>query len=160
MHTNGGVLISNMKGDLPCYGAVWFHEGAITNILSLSNIKKRRKLEYDSTGCDTFIVTGKNGSRLEFKASDFGLYYYDLNVDPNFSFLPTVAENKFPYSNRQFQRAKLAREVYCSIGNPSMDDFKRIIRTNGLKNCPVTMEDINIAEKIFEKDVSTLKGKK
>ena len=75
LHTNGGVLVSNMKGDLPGYGEVWYHEGAITNILSLSNIKKRRKIEYDSSGGDTFIVTGKNGSRLEFKASDFGLYY-------------------------------------------------------------------------------------
>ena len=148
-----------MRGDLPGYGTVWYHEGAITNILSLSNIKKRRKTEYGSKNSDIFIVKGKNGSQLEFKASDFDLYYYDLNIDPNFSFLQTVAENKFPYSSRQFHRAKLAREVYHSIGNPSMDDFKRIVRTNGLRNCPVTMEDINIAEKIFGKDVSTLKGK-
>ena len=158
LHTNGGVLVSNMKGDLPGYGAVWFHEGAITNILSLSNIKKRRKIEYDLTTGDTFIVTGKNGSRIEFKASDFGLYYYDLNIDPDFSFLQTVAENKFPYSNRQFQRGKLAREVCHSIDNPLMESFNKILRTNGLRNCPVTIEDINIAENIFGKDVSTLKG--
>ena len=153
------VLISNMKRDLPGYGTVWYHEAATTNILSLSNIKKRRKNEYNSENGDTFIVKGKNGSWLEFKASYFGLYYYDLNKAPNFSLLQTVAENKFPYSNRQFQWAKLAREVYHSIGNPSMADFKRIVRTNGLKNFPVTMKDISIAEKIFGEDVSTLKGK-
>ena len=87
------------------------------------------------------------------------MYYYDLSRDQDFSFLQTVTENKFPYSNRQFQRAKLARDVYHSIGNPSMEDFKKIIRINGLKNCPVTIEDINIAKNIFGKDVSTLKGK-
>ena len=40
-----------------------------------------------------------------------------------------------------------------------MEDFKRIVRTNGLKNCPITIKDISIAEKIFGDDVSTLKGK-
>ena len=105
------------------------------------------------------MVTGKDGSRIEFKESDFRLYYYDLSKDQDFSFLQTVAENKFQYSNRQFQRAKLVRDVYHSIGNPSIEDFKKIIRTNGLKKCPVTIEDINIAENIFGKHVSTFKGK-
>ena len=73
--------------------------------------------------------------------------------------LQTVKENRFPYSSRQYERAKLAREVYHSIGNPSIKDFKNIIRMNGLRNCPVTQEDIELAEKIFGPDVSTLKGK-
>ena len=30
---------------------------------------------------------------------------------------------------------------------------------NGIKNCPITLEDIDIAEKIFGKDIYTLKGK-
>jgi hypothetical protein len=30
---------------------------------------------------------------------------------------------------------------------------------NAIKNCPVTTEDVNIAEKIFGKDMSSLKGK-
>jgi hypothetical protein len=30
---------------------------------------------------------------------------------------------------------------------------------NIIKNCPVTTEDFNIAEKIFGKDISSLKGK-
>ena len=87
-------------------GMVWY-EAVSNNILSLSNMKKRRKIEYNSENGDTFIVKGKNGSRLEFKASDFGLYYYELNMAPNSSLLQTVAENKSPYSDRQFQKGSV-----------------------------------------------------
>ena len=49
LHTNGGVLTTNQKAGLPGYGAVWYDPRAITNILSLNNVKKRRKVIYDST---------------------------------------------------------------------------------------------------------------
>ena len=159
LHTNGGVLVTNTKADLPGYGTVWFDERAITNILSLSNVKKKRRIVYDSENGDTFEVINKNGDKLKFGPSEHGLYYYDLNKTEGFSMLQTVQENRFPYSARQFERAKIARDVYHAIGNPSISDYKNIIKTNGLRNCPVTIEDINIAEKIFGKDVSTLKGK-
>ena len=67
LHTNGGVLISNMKGDLLGYGMVWYHEAAITNILSLSNIKKRRKNEYNSENGDTFVVKVKMDHIINLK---------------------------------------------------------------------------------------------
>ena len=30
---------------------------------------------------------------------------------------------------------------------------------NAIKNCPITLEDIDIAERMFGKDIVTLKGK-
>ncbi len=73
--------------------------------------------------------------------------------------LNIVAENRLMYTERQYQQAKKARELYHAIGNPSVKDFKNIVKMNATKNCPVTVEDINIAEKIFGPDVSSLKGK-
>jgi len=35
VYGNGGALTTNKKGTLQNYGEVWFHEDAITNILSL-----------------------------------------------------------------------------------------------------------------------------
>ena len=40
-----------------------------------------------------------------------------------------------------------------------MDNFKSILRMNVIQNCPVTVEDVNIADKIFGPDMSSLKGK-
>ena len=34
-----------------------------------------------------------------------------------------------------------------------------MLRSNMIRNCPVTEEDVKIAEKIYGKDISTLKGK-
>ena len=73
--------------------------------------------------------------------------------------IQTVEENKTFYTERQFQRAKRARDLYLAIGTPSIKDFKAIIRMNAITNNPVTTEDIEIAEKIFGPDIGTLKGK-
>ena len=37
--------------------------------------------------------------------------------------------------------------------------LKNIITINGVKNCPITIGDINITEKIFGKDIAYLKDK-
>jgi hypothetical protein len=38
-------------------------------------------------------------------------------------------------------------------------DFKWVIRSNQIKECPVTVQDINIALKIWGKNIVALKGK-
>ena len=42
---------------------------------------------------------------------------------------------------------------------PTVKNFKHIIKSNQIQNCPITMEDIEIAEQIHGKDMSHLKGK-
>ena len=42
---------------------------------------------------------------------------------------------------------------------PSVADFKNAIKMNYTHNCPVTVDDINVAEDVFGKDVFALKGK-
>ena len=42
---------------------------------------------------------------------------------------------------------------------PSITDFKNAIKMNYIHNFPITIEDINIAEDIFGKDIYILKGK-
>jgi len=36
---------------------------------------------------------------------------------------------------------------------PSLSDFKAILQMNSIKNNPITIEDVNIAEKIFGPDI-------
>mmetsp|Transcript_3573 Transcript_3573/g.6937 ORF Transcript_3573/g.6937 Transcript_3573/m.6937 type:complete len:275 (+) Transcript_3573:1941-2765(+) len=71
----------------------------------------------------------------------------------------TVRENMEGYSRTQVQRAKLARETAKMLGFPSDDDYKWLVRTGIIKNCPITVEDISIATDIFGPDVHAIKGK-
>jgi hypothetical protein len=40
-----------------------------------------------------------------------------------------------------------------------MKDFKWVIQSNQIKNCPVTVQDIDVAQKIWGKNIAALKGK-
>jgi hypothetical protein len=71
----------------------------------------------------------------------------------------TVKENRAGYTQRQFEQAKKARELYHIVGTPTIETFKMLLKMNAIRNCPVTTEDVNIAEKIFGPDMSSLKGK-
>ncbi len=46
-----------------------------------------------------------------------------------------------------------------AIGTPSIKDFKALNTMNGVKNNPITIQDINLAEKIFGPDIGALKSK-
>jgi hypothetical protein len=71
----------------------------------------------------------------------------------------SVQENKNGFTNRQFEDAKRARKLYHTLGCPTVVNFKHILRQNLIKNCPITIDDIVNAERIFGPDIGTLKGK-
>jgi hypothetical protein len=73
--------------------------------------------------------------------------------------IESIGENKQLCTDCQVQRAKAARQLYHALGTPSINYFKAIRKTNAIKNLPITMEDINIAEKIISPDIGALKGK-
>jgi hypothetical protein len=54
--TNGGILETTMKADLPHWGEVWFNPKAITNIFSYAEMADKHKITYDSSSQDAFIV--------------------------------------------------------------------------------------------------------
>ena len=70
-----------------------------------------------------------------------------------------MAENRKGYTLHQFERVKEARKLYHIVGTSTMNNFKLLLRMNVIQNCPVTVEDVNISEKIFGPDMSSLKGK-
>src|SRR5210317_1945373 len=50
-------------------------------------------------------------------------------------------------------------KLYYVLGCPIMQNFKYILQQNIIKNCPITVEDINIVEQIYGPDIATMKGK-
>src|SRR6056300_1475608 len=91
----------------------------------------------------------------------------NLHVVPNLDMefdgycaLQSVEKNKEGYTKRQVERANVARSGYHMMGAPDPKLFKLAIRGNFFKNCPITEEDVIIAEKIYGPSASTLKGKR
>ena len=158
--TNGGELITDQKASVPGFGEVWYDSQSIANIFSFAELKDKHKITYDSSKEDAFNIHLPNKT-IKFTRTANGLYVYKPNdhVLGKVSLLNTTNENEQMYTRRQIARAKVARKLYHNVGTPSIRDFKAIIRMNAIQNCPVTSEDIEIAEQVFGKDIGSLKGK-
>jgi hypothetical protein len=57
IHCHSGALSTRLQAMLPGYGTVWFDPNGIVNILSLSNVKKKYRVTFDSSTDDT--LTGR-----------------------------------------------------------------------------------------------------
>jgi hypothetical protein len=157
---NAGTKMTKQVADVPGFGTVWYDD-AIANIFGLSDLKKKHRITFDSEKEDAFIVHTDNGN-MKFKCNPEGLYTFKVSdnyLKKESHLINTVRENRAGYTQRQFEQAKRARELYHIVGTPTIETFKTLIKMNAIRNCPVTTEDVNIAEKIFGADMSSLKGK-
>jgi hypothetical protein len=166
--TNAGVKQSNQEAIVPGFGKVYFDADAIVNIFGFSDLKRKHRITYDSEKEDAFLVH-MGDKILKFECSPKGLYQMEVSSgykqdlkEPNngtSNLVSTVAKNRKGYTLRQFERAKVARKLYHIVGTPTMNNFKSLLQMNIIQNCPVTVKDVNIADKIFGPDMSSLKGK-
>ena len=76
--STGGRTTTDLQGDLPRYGTVWFHPGVITNILSLSKVADKYRVSYDSTKEKKFLVHLPRGKIRYFTQCERGLFYSDM----------------------------------------------------------------------------------
>jgi hypothetical protein len=95
---------------------------------------------------------------MEFWMHKSGLHYFDPR-DSKFTFINTLSKNEAGFTKRQIRDAKVARSLYSKLNYPSWKVFKWIIQSNQIKDCPVTVEHIETALKIWGKNVVALKGK-
>ena len=162
IHCNAGTRTTNLIGDLPNYGTVWYDSQAIANILSLKRVKEKYHVTYDSRKGCIFHVTKNDGKRFEFIESEGGLYYMDTSKyieKQGVTLITTVNDKRNNYTNEDYLRAIKARELQIAIGRPNTKDFLRIIGDKLLNNCPINKADIMAAEDIFGSDIGSLKGK-
>jgi hypothetical protein len=155
-HCNAGTKVVRYVATLRSYGTVWFNEDGIANILSMSLVKKKFPVRYDSASGDQFIVS-KPDKDVIFSASSSGLYYHDT-TNRAVVLVNTVKQNKEGFTEREFNRANSARRALGLVGYPSPRDFKNMVRSNMIKNCSVTSTDIDNAHKLFGDDIATLRG--
>jgi hypothetical protein len=133
LSTNGGNFFTSKCATVPGFGEVWYDPNAMTNIFSMALLEKKHCITYDSTAHPAFLVHLPH-KQVRFERTESGLYFFK----PNYNF-----------TDRRFQLAKHAREIYHALGTPSLRDFKMIITLNQIRNLPINIEDVNIAEKTF-----------
>ena len=63
------------------------------------------------------------------------------------------------WPRRAIKSAELARNPHATLIHPSVKDCKWAIQSNQIKNCPVTTQDADDAQKTWGKDIDASKGK-
>ena len=71
-----GVKTTNMRGNLSGYGPVWYFPNGIANILSLSHVKEKIRVTYESALDNTFYVH-KPEKIIQFREAGRRLYYFN-----------------------------------------------------------------------------------
>ena len=118
IHYTTGVAKTNLIGDLPGYGTVWYHPNGIASILSLSKVKEKYQVTFDSDINNQFIIYCTDGMQQIFQQSSRGLYLLDTSFTPQPAtdtngtvLVTTVADNANNISNADYAQ-KNNRETY------------------------------------------------
>ena len=164
--TNDGHQDSEMVGDFPNFGQVWYKPASIAIILSLADVSKVCRVTMDTTTERAMCMHRLDGSVMRFKEHPLGLYVFATSGSNQqvtaYTTLSTgvLAEQKKLFSQREIKAADRARSLYRKIGRPDEAEFQALLRRNLLiQNCPVTVDDAKRALIIYGPDVATLKGK-
>ena len=110
-------------------------------------------MQFDSHVENCFKVTNKKGQVTRYPCDERGLY---VNSNEICNVNATTVEG---FTQREVDRAVRARKLYHDLGAENISNVKMWVRSNQGKNVPVTVEDLNLADKIFKADVATCKGK-
>ena len=151
---SGGVLHTKKMGTLQGYGDVWYHPEALTNIISFAKARGNGyKVNYDDLK-DKFNIQNNN-SNITFRRQE-NLYVTSLKDVTNkmdkrhgIQLLNTIAELKSHYTKKEYDNALKAQETYQKLGYPSIQDFKDLIKSGMIKNCPVNIKDIMLEKLVI-----------
>ena len=168
--TTGGSATTTRKGDFKFIKdyITWFDPAGISNVLGLANLMKRYRVTLDSDKEPAFLVHTERGV-VRFSLTANNLFAYIppdsttqfTGVDPKTKaqFVETVAKNEAVHTPRDVERAKAAMRLLHSVGFPSFPALKHALTANSIKDCPVLPAHVDLAQKIYGKDVASIKGK-
>jgi len=137
VHGNGGALTTNKRGTLKNHGEVWYHEDAITNILSLKNVRSKFLLTYVSHPQSIFTVHKPDGSINQFRMHQDGLHYFDTKARSSVYLSPVSAEVQ-PSSSQVLQD---------KLRESSLLHSKAIESFHAIPNFPIPIADVDQAKK-------------
>jgi hypothetical protein len=114
---NAGKRTTNLRGTMPGYGDMWLYPHGIANILSLSQVKEKFRVTFNSAA-DNALHVHKPEKTIIFKEASRRLYYFDTDDQQEYAevLVTTVAGNESKYSTYDYSQATLARSIQKRIG--------------------------------------------
>jgi hypothetical protein len=152
MSTSAGSKRLDAIGSVPGFGNAYFDPSGIANIHGFSHLAKLGCITFDSDVDDifTFQPRGKEGKVVEFKKTPEGLYAYT----PNPKFMQVVAAKKWHTPlNKEMQVPQQAGKHDGNAHGGNRLWMETIMK------CPVTVDDVDSAEKISGPGMGTTQGK-
>ncbi len=163
LSSNGGnMLITNTCRINGYHKDAWFDMRAIANIVSLANVCEQYRVTFDSDKGQTFVVHRELAGKpnMYFRKHECGLFYCDPHeMQESYTFISTVVEKMSKYMKKHVKQAEVAKALYGKIAYPSLGDYKWIIDAHMIKDCPITLQDIDTMWDIWGYDLHALKGK-
>ena len=114
VHCNAGSHLTNLSGDLPGHGTVWYDPKAIANILSLWRVQDHYHITYDSAH-QKLIITKPSGKEFAFQESEGRLHYLDTTCPQgkqqqqqqqgHVFTVNTIRDNKKNFTNNDYLQA-------------------------------------------------------
>ena len=164
IQTNSGNMIATRSCHIPELGEAYYNGKGMTNIIGLSQMRKKYRVTYDSQKEPAFHIHMKN-KLIKFPETEDGLYAIDMDEKANNtnenekSMVITTKDIDHLYTKKQKMRALRAKDLHHALGSPSTYDLKAIITQNLIQDNPITIEDVDLATQIFGADIGCLKGK-
>ena len=136
-------------------------------------MKRTHHIKCDSKGGDVFHMHNNDGKHIKFAPTPNNLCAHvpskqwmeselqlaQQQLPETDGGLDKVKKNELYYKERQLKAARMAKAILCGIGHPTVHDYKSIIQRNLIKDCPVTLKDIEVMEAVYGPDVAAIKGK-
>jgi hypothetical protein len=80
-------------------------------------------------------------------------------IETAMTLVQTMQENYKGYTKREVLKAKKGHQGQAMIGNPSKGDYRGLVSSNMISNCPIATTNITNAHAIFGPDLASVRGK-
>ena len=131
-------MTTNLQGDIPGYGTVWFHPVGIVNILSLSKVAEKYCISCNSTCDNKFLIYLPRVEVRSFMQCERGIFCSELAAGQGKVRLNTLDHNTSKYSERDCTRVLMARKLQYKIDLPSHRHPVKIVEGKvQMLNCPL-----------------------
>lgn len=147
-----GQAKTDLGGTVDHFGFALYVPKCPFNLISFRQARESFNVQYDQES-DTFVLTTLDtGVQFAFKLSADGLYTHTLDPPPVSALLSTdITVNGKSYTAQQVQRARAARELHCQLGHPSDNHLAHGLEHGAYLECPVTSNDVRLAQAILGK---------